>query len=182
MKVICFGDSNTYGYDPRSRFGGRYEKEGRWVELLAEKTGWEILNEGMNGREIPGRSIPLPDDADLLIVMLGTNDLLQGREVDAVTARMERFLRGLDLPREKLLLTAPPPMERGAWVGTQALVDASVRLGRSYRALAEGLGISFADAGAWQIPLCFDGVHFTQAGHKAFAEGLYAQLQDWARI
>ena len=29
MKVICFGDSNTYGYDPRSYFGGRYPRDSR---------------------------------------------------------------------------------------------------------------------------------------------------------
>ena len=40
MKVICFGDSNTYGYDPRSFLGGRYEADCRWADILAAKTGW----------------------------------------------------------------------------------------------------------------------------------------------
>ena len=31
MNVICFGDSNTYGYDPRSYFGGRYDADNRWA-------------------------------------------------------------------------------------------------------------------------------------------------------
>ena len=39
MKVICFGDSNTYGYDPRSWIGGRYEPDSRWVDILAAETG-----------------------------------------------------------------------------------------------------------------------------------------------
>ena len=39
MKVICFGDSNTYGYDPRSYFGGQYPAQNRWVDLLAQKYG-----------------------------------------------------------------------------------------------------------------------------------------------
>ena len=30
MKVICYGDSNTYGYDPRSWLGGRYDADSRW--------------------------------------------------------------------------------------------------------------------------------------------------------
>ncbi len=38
--VLCFGDSNTYGYDPRSYFGGRYDADSRWVDILAAKTGW----------------------------------------------------------------------------------------------------------------------------------------------
>ena len=40
MNVICFGDSNTYGYDPRGYFGGRYEAGNRWVDILAGETGW----------------------------------------------------------------------------------------------------------------------------------------------
>ena len=32
MNVICFGDSNTYGYDPRSYLGGRYDPDSRWVD------------------------------------------------------------------------------------------------------------------------------------------------------
>ena len=39
MKVICFGDSNTYGYDPRGYFGGRYDADSRWVDILAANTG-----------------------------------------------------------------------------------------------------------------------------------------------
>ena len=34
MKILCFGDSNTYGYDPRSYFGGQYLAQHRWVDLL----------------------------------------------------------------------------------------------------------------------------------------------------
>ena len=29
MKVICFGDSNTYGCAPRSWLGGRYDADSR---------------------------------------------------------------------------------------------------------------------------------------------------------
>ena len=74
MNVICFGDSDTYGYDPRSYFGGRYHADRRWVDLLATETGWTIRNMGQNGREIPSSAPPFPADTDLLIVMLGTND------------------------------------------------------------------------------------------------------------
>ena len=40
MNVICFGDSNTYGYDPHGYFGGRYDADSRWVDILAGETGW----------------------------------------------------------------------------------------------------------------------------------------------
>ena len=44
MKILCFGDSNTYGYDPRGYFGGRYDD--RWPEVLAALTGWDVVNLG----------------------------------------------------------------------------------------------------------------------------------------
>ena len=53
MRLLCFGDSNTYGYDPRSYAGDRYPPESRWTDLLAEISGWEVVNMGLNGREIP---------------------------------------------------------------------------------------------------------------------------------
>ena len=53
MKLWCFGDSNTYGYDPCGFFGGRYAAP--WPELLAEKTGFQVINDGKNGRMIPER-------------------------------------------------------------------------------------------------------------------------------
>ena len=104
MMVICFGDSNTYGYDPRGYFGGRYGADCRWVDILAAETGWTISNMGQNGREIPVAAPAFPDDTDLLIVMLGTNDLLQGRNPEQATERLERFLAGISLDRSKILL------------------------------------------------------------------------------
>ena len=53
MNVICFGDSNTYGYDPRTWLGDRYAPDSRWVDLLAAETGWTVYNMGENGRQIP---------------------------------------------------------------------------------------------------------------------------------
>ncbi|MGM9618326.1 MAG: GDSL-type esterase/lipase family protein [Oscillospiraceae bacterium] len=181
MRVLCFGDSNTYGYDPRSRLGGRYPAESRWVDLLAQKTGWQVQNAGENGREIPRRpqelqrfgqllSKALP--VDMLVVMLGTNDLLQGADAPTAAARMEAFLTQIPFSRGNVLLLAPPPMKPGTWVTEPRLLSDSVRLAEEYRALAERLGVRFADAGCWNMELTFDGVHFTEAGHKAFAEGL----------
>ena len=89
MNVICFGDSNTYGYDPRSWLGGRYDTDSRWVDILASETGWTVRNMGVNGREIP-RTVPdLPSDTNLLIVMLGSNDLLQGRGPEEAAGILE---------------------------------------------------------------------------------------------
>ena len=177
MKVICFGDSNTYGYDPRSYFGGRYDADSRWVDILAAETDWTVCNMGQNGREIPPAAPAFPDDTDLLIVMLGTNDLLQGRSPEQAAERLERFLVAVLLERSKILLIAPPPMTLGEWVSSQQLIDHSHTFARLCQALAEKLGIRFADAGEWGISLAYDGVHFTEQGHKAFAAGLLEELK-----
>ena len=177
MNIICFGDSNTYGYDPRGYFGGRYDADSRWVDILATETGWTISNMGQNGREIPSATPVFPADTDLLIVMLGTNDLLQGGSPEQAVERLEQFLSGIFLNQNKILLIAPPPVALGAWVPSPQLIDESRTFARLCQALAEQLGIRFADAGRWDIPLAYDGVHFTEQGHKAFAAGLLEELK-----
>ena len=177
MNIICFGDSNTYGYDPRGHFGGRYDAESRWVDILAAETGWTVCNMGQNGREIPSAAPAFPDDSDLLIVMLGTNDLLQGRSPEQAVERLERFLTSLSLDQSKILLIAPPPVTLGAWVPSQQLIDSSRAFAQLCRVLAERMGIRFTNAGKWDIPLAYDGVHFTEQGHRAFAAGLLEKIR-----
>ena len=174
MRILCFGDSNTYGYDPRGFFGGRYAPEDRWVEQTAQLTGHELLNFGSNGRQIPRTATTLPD-CDLFVVMLGTNDLLSGASAKEAAARMEDFLHSL-LPHRRILLLAPPPMKRGAWVDDEALVQTSRELAAAYESLAKKLGIPFADTRNWNIDLTFDGVHFTEKGHRDFARQLSSHL------
>ena len=176
MKVVCFGDSNTYGYDPRSWLGGRYPADSRWVDLLAARTSWDVVNLGENGRCIPLRPVTLPADAELVIVMLGTNDLLQGCTAEKATDRMKRFLQSLPLAPEHILLIAPPPMAPGEWVTEPSLMESSRLLAGYYRELAGQLGIQFADAGNWHVTLAYDGVHFTGQGHRAFAENLAQEV------
>lgn len=177
MKVFCFGDSNTYGYDPRGYFGGRYDADSRWVDILAAETGWTVHNMGQNGREIPSSISAFPADTDLLIIMLGTNDLLQGRSPEQAIEKLERFLSNVSMDRNKILLIAPPPVALGAWVPSQQLIDDSRIFVRLCQTLAEQLGIRFANTGSWDIPLAYDGVHFTEQGHKAFAAGLLEELK-----
>ena len=177
MNVICFGDSNTYGYDPRSYLGGRYDTDSRWVDILAEETGWTVRNLGENGREIPASAPVFSADTDLLIVMLGTNDLLQRRSPEQAAERLERFLSSLSLDRSKILLIAPPPVKRGAWVPNQQLIDDSHTFAQCCRSLAERRNLRFADTGKWDIALTYDGVHFTEQGHKTFAARLLEEFK-----
>lgn len=167
MKVICFGDSNTYGYDPRSYFGDRYEQP--WPEYLESISGWQVINQGHNGLQIPKHETAFPEDTDLLMIMLGTNDLLQGNESATVCGRMEKFLKKLTLEGKKILLIAPPVLKPGTWVQDQKLIAESQILAQEYESLSRRLDIDFADSGRWNIPLVFDGVHFDQEGHRIFA-------------
>ena len=182
MRILCFGDSNTYGYDPRGFFGDRYGAEDRWVDLLAKKTGHKCINAGSNGREIPRnpyahRLLNEHAPVDIFLVMLGTNDLLQGASAKEAAARMEAFLNPLLPHCKQFLLVAPPPMKRGAWVPTDELVAESIHLAEEYKLLAEKLNIPFVDTCHWNIELAFDGVHFTESGHHTFAENLRKELR-----
>lgn len=182
VRILCFGDSNTYGYDPRGYFGDRYDAGNRWVDLLAKQTGYECINAGANGREIPRNLYALRlftehTPVDIFLVMLGTNDLLQGASAKEAADRMEAFLNQLLPHCMQILLAAPPPMKRGAWVPTDELVAESIHLAEEYKLLAEKMNISFVDTHRWNIELAFDGVHFTEAGHHTFAENLRKELR-----
>lgn len=178
MTIICYGDSNTFGFDPRSFLGGRYDASCRWVDILAAETGWNVRNNSMNGREIPRREVSFSRSADLLILMLGTNDLLQGASAAETAQRMGDFLGKLSIDSRKILLLAPPPLTRGEWVTEDSLVQHSQDLAALYRSLAEEKNLLFADAGKWNIPLAFDGVHITEEGNKIFAENLLHYIKE----
>lgn len=189
-RLLCYGDSNTYGYDPRSYLGGRYPQSVRWTALLREY-GWDVINRGENGRCIPRGDGEIHaaiqslcrEEADILTVMLGSNDLLQSSCPPArkCADRMERFLTALlhadgwEKSRE-ILLIAPPPMAPGDWVQDEKIIATSHRLAECYENTARLLGVGFADAGGWGVDLAYDGVHFSESGHLAFAEGIHQAL------
>lgn len=183
-RILCLGDSNTFGYDPTSFLGELYPHP--WTELL-HSGGDHVANCGQNGLDIAtclealetvesllARAKPL----DWILVMLGTNDILNGASAEKTAQRMGRLLQYIipKLDGTKLLLIAPPLIQLGAWVQEERLLTESQKLSECYCSLAEKLGIAFADASAWDIPLAFDGVHFTQEGHAAFAEKLKGLL------
>ena len=186
--LLCFGDSNTWGYDPRSYFGEQYPETVRWTGLLAQR-GWQVENWGHNGLAIPRNPKWVLDLLDktppprYMAIMLGGNDLLQspGLTAEGVAERMEGLLSAL-LPHPALkdttvLLIAPPPVKWGDWVTEERLLTESGRLGDCYRQLAQKTGIPFGDAGSWNVELTYDGVHFSEGGHAAFSSGLLALLE-----
>ena len=182
-KIICFGDSNTYGYDPAS-YTGRYDQDIRWTGRLMN-AGYEVVNFGMNGRKIPEKgefgiilnSVRREEPADLLIVMIGTNDILQGSSAVKAAEKTDAFLRCLrDHAEPDVLLVSPVPMVKGTWTDSSSVIRESDHLADEYRKAAEDLGLSFCDAGEWNVSLAFDGVHFTAEGHQTFAENIMKAL------
>ncbi|MGN0362146.1 MAG: GDSL-type esterase/lipase family protein [Bilifractor sp.] len=118
-----------------------------------------------------------------LWIMLGSNDLLDGLTAEEVGQRMEVFLSSLLkkssykcenntdnkwLP-QNIRLIAPVAFKRGTWVESEEEVLESHRLRDVYQVLAAKTEISFTAATEWNIPLQFDGVHFTAEGHRMFA-------------
>ena len=202
MKILFFGDSNTYGYDPRGAFGGRYLREIRWTDRLQEamRGEAEIIAEGMNGRSIPQSRGELrwlvgrlrETEADLLAVMLGTNDCLQMRTPSAEAAAerlrvMVRLLREEEpaVFREaalcRLLILAPPTVEFGGAIFGERPWIPPVRLTDAYRAVAEEAGALFIDTAAWELPMSFDRVHLSEEGHRLMAERLQTALTECLR-
>lgn len=118
-----------------------------------------------------------------MVIMLGSNDLLQQPtpSAEACTRQMEQFLTGLlgAIPSScKILLIAPPPMKLGTWVNDFGTLEETHRLVGCYDALAQRLGLHFADAGRWGIELAFDGVHFSESGHRVFAREIQGALEQ----
>ena len=177
-RILCLGDSNTWGFDPRSPFGSRYPEDVRWTGLLTGR-GFEVLNRGENGMRVPTesrlpalaglvrRSLPLA----FVLVMLGTNDLLGGCTAGEAAGRMARLIPALlpEAEAARLILLSPPPLAPGAWVQGEAVLRESRSLAGLYRALAEKNGIGFADTAEWNLTLAFDGVHLLPEGHRAMA-------------
>lgn len=81
MKLICIGDSLTYGYGVSSK--------SCWTELLKKHLNMEVINKGINGDTTSGilsRSYKdiIQENPDYAIYMAGTNDMLMERRLDSV--------------------------------------------------------------------------------------------------
>jgi lysophospholipase L1-like esterase len=123
---------------------------------------------------------------DLVVVMLGTNDLkpwVCGHALGA-TAGMRRLAQIVrtypydkpGFPVPALLLVAPPPCRDavdGAPAAGRSVVE-SQRIAPLYRALADEIGVSFFDAGAVVTASPIDGVHLDAGQTSALGHALAA--------
>ena len=186
MKIVCYGDSNTYGWDPRPFSGNHYDHP--WPELLRDMTEYNVINKGEPGRMVPWRkehldwfcrgiSLAAPD---MLIIMLGTNDILNMYDPSGkdIAENMDNFVSYIIENRlaERILLLSCPKVEVYDRPYMEGLADLSDR----YRKIASCRSIYFADPFSWDIPLAFDGIHFSEEGHRIFAEKILPALRETA--
>jgi lysophospholipase L1-like esterase len=199
--ILCFGDSLTWGTDAAT--GGRHSYADRWPSSLKAHLGGEVdvIAEGLGGRttayddptalaERAGTKI-LPtllsshEPIDLVIIMLGTNDLkakVAGRAIDAMLG-MERLVEQVkhhtwrplyDVP--EVLIVAPPilcetadPIFSAMYSGA---IEQSEMLASFYADLADEMGCGFFDASSVAVTTPIDGVHLDADNTRAIGKGL----------
>ena len=195
--IVCYGDSNTYGYmaDPGHPQGWRrYEESRRWPAVLQQTlgSGYQIreegvigrttafsdtLREGMNGLETLPQRLAANAPMDLLIFMLGTNDVKErfGLTPEDIAAGMERLVTcAAALPvwkdgRAKILVMAPPHI---SWEWNPDYHRKSARLGELYREAAGRHHCCFLDTEGIGIFNDIDHMHLTPEGHLRLARKL----------
>lgn len=207
ITVLCYGDSNTYGYRPET--GGRYPFEKRWPNILASMLGegYTVVSEGLNSRttayDYPDCAwknglLPLASclgtskPVDHLLFMLGTNDckLSLGLTAEDIAAGMEKLVRTAKELLPEIQETMPtitviaPAAVRPELEGTPFADDfdeSSVRKSRAlaplYRAIAEKYGCRFLDCTDRAEVSRTDCIHLTEQGHRRIAEAVY-ELMD----
>lgn len=139
LTVLCYGDSNTFGYVPAGK-GRRYPENVRWTGILSDKLGdgFRVIEEGLIGRTTAyprpgcrwknGYNYLLPClyshmPVDIVIFMLGTNDCGSDLSLnsDSIAKGMAKLIRATKrfcltsqgfAPR--IILVAPPAMHEDA--------------------------------------------------------------------
>jgi lysophospholipase L1-like esterase len=182
VKLICFGDSLTFGYGVK--------RECNWVEVLKLKLKVEVLNKGINGDSTAGmlsRSYKdiIKNSPTHTIIMAGTNDFLAGRSVSNVVDNIYMLLEECETNNIIPILAIQPPilseMAERYWAKgiTYEVVNEKIK---NYRKIlvdyASNKNIYIIDFyTSFQIDylnkhsdLFIDGIHPTKDGHKIMAD------------
>ena len=196
IEILCFGDSNTYGFTPdwKHRYGRDIRYPGVLQALLGD--GYYVAEDGLVGRTAAfpdsnrdGRSaletLPLSIEShgpvQYIILMLGTNDckIDKTRSAEDVGTGMDQLVRlviGMLPAWTKILLVAPPPLgpsapQRDPEYDAQSLA-VSQGVAAQYQMIAEAYGLRFLDAGTVTQMSALDGEHLDPDGHKKLASAI----------
>ncbi|MBO6758184.1 MAG: SGNH/GDSL hydrolase family protein [Roseibium sp.] len=207
VSVVCFGDSNTWGFNPVDRT--RYPAAQRWPRQLQHILGpdYYVIEEGLNGRTtvfedpVAGDKSGLAHLAivrkthmpiDLLIIMLGTNDLQTrfGLSTEAIGRAMGRLLYAANQSTDdaegrppNVLLVSPAPLGKLAGTPYEAFFSGlesqrqSARLASVYKDQAELYGAAYFDAGSVVSVSPEDAIHLGPDMQAPLAEALAAQVK-----
>ena len=203
--ILFYGDSNTWGYDPAD--GARFPYEARWTSVCAGLlgSGYNCIPAGMNGRttvfddpvkplrngyEEIDHELQSHKPLDLVVVMLGTNDLkytnakgsAEGLErlVQRVLSANERFRFSSPVfPAEPSVLILSP-VHLNASFGSSGYDDVSESrlLAERYREVAEKHGLHFMSAADAARPSETDGVHLDREAHRKLGEAVARRIRE----
>lgn len=206
MTVLCYGDSNTHGYNPQG--GGRFPKEIRWSGRLQEMLGseYQVVEEGCNGRTTMYGNVDEWTNGmlylrpclyshrtvDFLIIMLGTNDLKKKYQASAqviaggVEALVKESIAFLEEHQEyvpKVILVAPPVLDENmsqscfADEFDEESVAKSYLLADEYQRIAMKYHCEFLNAAEFAPVSKADSLHLSEESHAAFAAMIYQTIQ-----
>jgi lysophospholipase L1-like esterase len=161
-RILCFGDSNTWGYIPNSKHN-RYSPSIRWTGILQNLLGssYEIIEEGLNSRGIlngdnrPGKEgrnamdyiipcLDTQDPLDYVIVLLGTNELKAELNLspEEIGENLKTFLNVISQrpsqfreEKPKLILVNPPVLNEN----TEYALKGDKYKGATEKSLALGI-------------------------------------------
>ncbi|HUS85558.1 MAG TPA: GDSL-type esterase/lipase family protein [Anaerolineales bacterium] len=192
ITLLCFGDSNTWGLNPATR--ERYPLDIRWPGVLHNKLGegYRVIEEGLSGRTALGAN--LCDDfndskadlvttlsnhgpIDLVILMLGTNDLIKsdsvsaydvGKGIDDLLGKIRHSGAGPGGSAPTVLLLAPPPFGilTGETEDLEGMVTQSHLFAERYASIAADFDCAFLNTGEVIRSSDIDGFHLDASEHK----------------
>ncbi len=192
LRILCFGDSNTWGYIPGS--GERYPKNIRWTGVFAcvLDADCEIIEEGLNGRTtvwddpIEGDKnglahLPMLLEShkplDMIIIMLGTNDLKARFSLTAydIAGGVERLVQiillskcGIANSNPAILIACPPRVNPQNDLSEMfsGAIPKSKNLPDRYNQIAEKYNCVFLDLNMVLKVDNMDGIHYSPQAHR----------------
>ena len=202
--ILCYGDSNTWGANPATK--GRYPREGAWPAVLRATlgSGYWVIDEGLPGRTTVwddpiegyknGKDYLIPclnshNPIDLVIILLGTNDLKKRFSVSAYDIAnsagvlvdiVQKSEAGIDGEPPQVLLLAPPklaPLNEYRWM-FEGGEEKSVHFAGEFSRVAKLKDCHFLDTGTVIASSPLDGIHFELEDHAKLGRTVAARVRS----